>query len=97
MDDKIDDMNAARDRLGVRLRQIRDAHELQQVDVEVISRRIADREGCPDFVVSNSRLSAIEHDRALPGPGKLLTLGEIYGLSREQLMKLWATTNARGQ
>jgi transcriptional regulator with XRE-family HTH domain len=81
---------------GRRLREVRLAHELTQVDVEFLSREIADRQGNPDFIIRNSQLSAIEHDRTLPGPGKLLALADIYGLTVDQLMKLWATTNTQG-
>jgi transcriptional regulator with XRE-family HTH domain len=82
---------------GEHLRCIRFDRNLSQLDVGDLSRQIADREGSPDFIIRNSQLSAIEHDRALPGPAKLLTLAEIYGLSREQLVKLWAMTNRHQQ
>ena len=94
-DDKINELNAPHERLGHQLRQIRVAHELKQVDVEFLTREIAEREDNPDFVVSNSRLSAIEHGHVRPGTGKLLALGEIYNLTREDLMKLWSTIKPR--
>jgi len=77
--------------LGRGLRKVRLVLDLTQTDVELLSREIADREGCPDFVVRNFQLSSIEHGHSLPGPGKLMAPAEIYGLTREQLMKLWAT------
>lgn len=76
---------------GEQLRAIRFALNLTQIDVWLLSEEIAKREGSADFVVGNSRLSSIENGHALPGPAKLLALGEIYGLTREQLTKLWAT------
>ena len=78
---------------GGRLREIRLELDLKQLDVKALSWDIAEREGSSSFCISNSRLSAIEHGHALPGPAKLLALGEIYGLTLEQLIKLWATIN----
>lgn len=80
---------------GELLRSIRSSRNLFQVDVELLSREIAPREACPNFIVSNCRLSAIENGHALPGPGKLLALAEIYGLTSKQLTKLWSTIKPR--
>jgi transcriptional regulator with XRE-family HTH domain len=77
--------------LGEKLRAMRSALDLTQIDVEFLSREIADREACPDFIVRNAQLSSIEHGHSLPGPGKLLALAEIYGLNIEQVMRSWAT------
>lgn len=78
---------------GDQLRAIRLAFNLTQIDVWLLSDEIAKREGRADFIIRNSQLSSIENGHALPGPAKLLALGEIYGLTLEQLVKLWATTN----
>ena len=82
---------------GQRLRLIRIGLGLKQLDVEALSWDIAEREGSSNFCVSNSRLSMIENDHALPGPAKILALGEIYGLNLEQLIKLWAAINLQPQ
>jgi len=81
---------------GELLRAIRLGHNLYQRDIEDLTRQIAEREDSPDFIVRNFQLSSIEHGHSLPKPGKLLALAEIYGLSREQLTKLWAATRPRG-
>lgn len=86
-------MTSQIDSFGEQLRAIRLALKLTQIDVWLLSDDIAKREGTEDFIVSNTRLSAIEQGHALPGPAKLLALAEIYGLTREQLVKLWATIN----
>jgi len=81
---------------GEQLRAIRLGFNLTQLDVEDLSREIADRDGCQDFIVRNAQLSSIEHGRSLPGPAKLLTLAAIYGLTVNQLMTLWAAIKPRG-
>jgi transcriptional regulator with XRE-family HTH domain len=89
--DRIEQVQDAPIGFGERLRLVRLALGLKQLDVEDLSWGIAKREGSYTFRVSNSRLSAIEHGHAFPGPAKLLALGEIYGLTLEQLIKLWAS------
>ena len=83
-------MNHEIDSFGAQLRAIRLGSNLTQIEVWLLTEEIAKREGSKDFAVGNCRLSLIENGHALPGPAKLLALGVIYGLTREQLTKLWA-------
>ena len=78
---------------GEALRNIRFTRNLTQQNVEELTLEVAARQGNSDFIVRNSQLSAYEHGRALPGPGKLVSLAAVYDLTRDDLMSLWVKVN----
>ena len=78
---------------GEALRSVRHARNLTQREVEELTLEVAARQGSSDFIVRNSQLSAYEHGRALPGPGKLVSLAAIHDLTRDDLVSLWAKVN----
>ncbi len=78
------------DRIGIRLRAVRQKCGFTLRDVEERSLRIAQRWGDASYGISASWLDRVEREnRALSGT-KLIVLGVIYGLSSEELLALYA-------
>lgn len=65
---------------GQRLRRARERLNLRFRDVELLSQRIADRHGNPEFAVLISRLSDIESHGTVPSIYRLYSLCCIYRL-----------------
>ena len=75
---------------GDRLGEIRRQLGLTQADVERLTRRLSNRQHCPDFTLTKCRLSCIENGWSTPGPAKLLSLAKVYHLSVKQMVRLWS-------
>jgi len=74
--------------LGERLRELRLERALTQAEVEQLAQRLSRRQKCPEFALTESRLSRIENGWSVPGPAKLLSLAKIYHLSVRDLVRL---------
>ena len=76
--------------LGERLREIRGQLGFTQAEVERLTRRLSNRQHCPDFTLTKCRLSRIENGWSTPGPAKILGLAKVYHLSVKQMVRLWS-------
>jgi hypothetical protein len=74
---------------GQELKRIREKLLLKYRDVTEASRRIARQYGNPEFTIGLSRLADIENKGTIPSIYRLYSLGVIYGLDMNELLKLF--------
>jgi transcriptional regulator with XRE-family HTH domain len=88
--DALTEHQPSRATFGAQLCEIRQQLGLTQANVERLTRQLSNRQHCPSFALTKSRLSRIENGWSLPGPAKLLSLARIYHLSVKQMVRLWS-------
>ena len=71
------------------LKNLRRQRGLSLVRVEKLSRRIAREHKNPRWIVTSGRLSQIENDGTVPGIHKLASLGTIYDVPLQHLLKAY--------
>jgi transcriptional regulator with XRE-family HTH domain len=76
-------------RQGERLKEIRARLGVSTREVAVLSKIIADAEGEKEFHISNSWLTQVENQNALPSIYKLFTLSCIYGVGLSDLLMIF--------
>jgi transcriptional regulator with XRE-family HTH domain len=71
------------------LRQIRFRLGITTRDVDQISRKIAEQENNPDYMISHARLVQIETGESTPSIYKIFTLSAIYGIKMSDILSLY--------
>jgi transcriptional regulator with XRE-family HTH domain len=74
---------------GDRLRRLRTRLGITTREIENLSRRVAEREGSEEFVISHARITQIENGLSTPSLYKLFSLSTIYGLAVTELFSYY--------
>ncbi|MGC2164305.1 MAG: XRE family transcriptional regulator [Silvibacterium sp.] len=82
------------DRIGIKLRAIRQKCGFTLREVENRSLRISEHWGDPSYRVSASWLDRVERENRTLSGTKLIVLGAIYSLSSEELLALYTRDEA---
>ena len=82
---------------GERLRQIRFRLGITTRDVDQISRKIAEQENNPDYVISHARMVQIETGESTPSIYKIFTLSAIYGMKITEILALYVGVERIGR
>jgi len=74
---------------GERLRKLRVRLGITTREIESLSRKIAEKEGNDEYLVSHARLTQIENGTSTPSLFKLFSLSAIYGRAISDLMSFY--------
>jgi transcriptional regulator with XRE-family HTH domain len=74
---------------GERLRRLRIRLGITTREIENLSRKIAEKEGNEEYILSHARLTQIENGVSTPSLYKLFSLSAIYGLAISDLMSCY--------
>jgi transcriptional regulator with XRE-family HTH domain len=77
---------------GQELRELRRQRGLTLKVVEIRSRAIAESEGNTEYIFTAGRLSQVENSTSLPSLYKLATLSQVYGVSYDELLRIYGVT-----
>src|ERR1043166_8194265 len=74
---------------GERLRRLRARLGITTREIESLSRKVAEREGNEEFIVSHARITQIENGVSTPSIYKLFSLSAIYGMAVSELTSFY--------
>src|SRR5262245_14596852 len=72
-----------------RLRKLRVKLGITTREIENLSRKVAEREGNEEFIVSHARITQIENGVSTPSLYKLFSLSAIYGVGISDLLSYY--------
>jgi transcriptional regulator with XRE-family HTH domain len=79
---------------GERLRKLRIRLGITTREIESLSRKIAEKEGNEEFIVSHARLTQIENGVSTPSLFKIFSLSAIYGMAVSDLTSYYLDPEA---